>query len=58
MNSDGVNEGEVSQRGLSGGGSSELPGYLGVVCWRFPQGALPVLGRTSAVLWHPGVREG
>jgi len=31
---------------------------LRAVCWRFPQGALLVLGRTSALLWHPGEREG
>lgn len=40
-----------------GAGSSGLPGLLGVVCWRFPQGALLVLG-SDAPLWHPGVREG
>lgn len=40
-----------------GAGSSGLPGLLGVVCWRFAQGALLVLG-LDAPLWHPGVREG
>lgn len=48
----------MSQPGLSGGGSLDVPGLLGGVCWKFPQGALPALGRTSAVLWHRGVREG
>lgn len=49
--------GEVRRASLGcvGARSSGLPGLLGVVRWRFPQGAL-FLWITLALLWNPGAR--